>query len=816
MIRNYLTVALRHIFKNKLYAVINILGLTVGLSVYIFGSLLANYEKNHDVFYEKADRIFTAGSVFSPAARESIGIGEADGIYTAFGPLIESDAPEIEAVARSVRSEYLVSIDDNHYYETIRFVDPALTKIFDFNYLAGDENTLQDPSSVLITEDSAEKLFGDKNAAGRIFTLDHDVTLTVGAVIENLPPNTHFNSGIIYDADIGIVAPLAALNKADEFDLAGGYDSLSMGDLTYILAPEGKSIDWVQTRIDGVYDSHYIKKDPDKEFIVGLKVRPLKETNTILWDAIGMPILQSVQILAFLVLLVAIVNYTNLATAQSLSRAREVGLRKTMGAARSQLLVQFLIESLCIAAIAMLFALVVLEVAIPQFNTALDKGLEFNYLVTLPWILTTTFAVGLVAGAYPAYLITRSSPIDALHETSQSGTKGGVFRNLMLGLQFTVSIFMLAIVMIVYFQNKKVEDAGDMYPKSQIVTLQRLGLETIQARMDTLRNELLMIPGVQNVSYSSQLPYQQSTSQFGATRVLGDEDNAIMMMHMRIDGYFLDTYNIPLLAGRNLSTEISADTVKKGALDANILVNELTLKDLGFGAPDAALGQVFYDTATQEEDGREARAYTIVGVLPDQNIQGFHNQIKPMTFMMQPESMQFASVKVSGVPMHRVLSDIESTWNDLVPDYPIQTQFLDETFNEVFQVFDAMMKVLGGFALVALLLSLIGLFGLAAFMAQIRTREIGIRKVMGASIAQIVRLLVWQFSRPVLWSLLIALPLAYLASNTYLDFFADRIDTAAGIVFVAGVLGVIFSWVIVAMHAVRIARANPIVALRYE
>ncbi len=809
MLKNYLLIAWRQIVKNKLYASINILGLVTGLTVYVFGTLLVNYENSHDAFFSNAERVYTAGSLFSPKAQ--IGVTQNDGIYTALGPLIEADVESIEAVARTVGRELLVTVDENDYYERIRFTDAAFTRVFDLRYVEGDETALQDPSGILVSSETAEKLFGSGSVLGRTLQLDHDVTLRVTGVFEDLPPNSHFEASLIVEGNgLHFLAPLEGLNKAVEYDVAGNWNNLSSGDLTYMLYPAGTTLDQVQQDMDLIHDKHF--PEDMKEFIPGLKARSLIDANTVIWDMVGLPVLESVQILAILVLIVAIVNYTNLATAQSMGRAREVGLRKTMGAAQTQLLTQFLIESICIVSISMLFALVALELVVPLFNEASGKGLIIDYTATLPWLMVTTLVVGVISGAYPAYLITRATPINALRDSGPTGVKGGVFRSAMLGLQFTISIFMLAMVIVVYFQNQKVIESSHLYPRAQILTLQRLNIDTIRDRFDTLRNELLQVRGVEQVSYSSQVPYEQSNSSFGVTRTMGGEDE-FSLMSVDIDEHFTRTYNIDLLAGRALDSSLSADTLIEEASQVNVLINSLAVERLGYAGPEAAIGEVFYD----DPEERESRAYTIVGVLPAQNFQGFHNEIKPMLFMMDPRSYRVASIRVAaGTPMAGVLSDVEATWETLVPEYPIQTQFLNETFDDVFKIFNLTTQVLAGFAGIALLLSTIGLFGLAAFMAQSRTREIGIRKVMGANVVQIIRLLVWQFSKPVMWSLLVALPLAYFASDMYLNFFADRISAPAGIVAGSGVMAILFSWAIVAIHAVRIARANPIKALRYE
>ncbi len=808
MLKNYLIIAWRQLVKNKLYASINVLGLVVGLSIFLFSTLLVAYERSHDLFFENADRTFTVGSLFSPSA--NIGVNESDGIYTAFAPLIEAEVTGVQAIARTVGREFLISVQDAHYYQDIAFADPALLQILDFAYLEGDAGALEDPTGVMLTRDMALKLFGPGPALGRTMDLDHEHTLHVTAVIENLPPNTHLTGAMFGRQGFDVVAPLKALNSITGYDLEGNFNNLSSGNFTYLLMPEGTRKADLQPQLDGVFDRHF--PEQGRDVISGIKVRKLVEANNVLWDAVGMPILETVSVLGLLVLLVAIVNYTNLATAQSLGRSREIGLRKTMGASRSQLIIQFLVESLFVVLVSMVIAVALIELVLPVFNTATDKGLTLDHLGMLPWLLLTTIAVGLVAGSYPAYLITQAAPIDALRAGGASGGRGGLFRSLMLGLQFSITILMLAMVCVMVLQNKKIEDSAEIYPKSQIITLDRLGVDSIQTRLETLRNELERLPAVTGVSYVSQLPYEGSNSSFNASLEAGSEADDFLINQITVDEGFLETFEVPLLTGRFLGKENAADTITEGVMSANVVANELALERLGISSPSAALGTVFYE----RRGDSEPRALTIVGVTPDQNYQGFHNQIKPTVFRVNPKRFLYGAIRVENVAMGQALSDVERVWDEVIPDYPIQVAFLDDEFNETFQVYQGLSNVLAGFAGVALVLSLIGLFGLAAFMAAGRTKEIGVRKVMGASTVRIVRLLVWQFSRPVLWALLVALPLAYLAANTYLQFFADRITYTGPIVGMAGAGSVLLAWSIVAVHAYRVARENPVHALRYE
>lgn len=531
-----------------------------------------------------------------------------------------------------------------------------------------------------------------------------------------------------------------------------------------------------------------------------------------IWDSFGLPAISIIQLLGFLVLVVACVNYTNLATAQSLGRSREVGMRKTMGAGQWQLLTQFLTESLTIAAIAMLVAIAALELLIPLFNNAAHKILTLDYIATLPWLILTTLLVGLLAGSYPAYLITRASPIDALRDIARKGKKGSRFRSVMIAVQFAISVFMLAVVSVVYMQNQKTEESSHIFPRSEIYTLNRLNVDAIQDRLETLQIELKNLPNIENVAFSSQVPFEQNNSSTMVSPVAGDVASELSVHLMRMSPEFFATYDIPLLAGRLPSKGISNDERKEESEILNVVVNELALERLGLGSPEQALNKRFYDT--DEEDAM--REYVVIGVVPTQNILGLHNELKPFLYFYQPELFRVGSIRISGGNMITAVKAIEEVWKTVIPEYPIQGRFLDETFEEVYSIYRAMNLALTGFTLLALMLALIGLFGLAAFMAAQRTKEIGVRKVLGASSTQIARLLIWQFSKPVMWALVFALPAALFASNAYLGFFAERISLPLGTLALAGMVAILFAWGTVAIHALRISRANPILALRYE
>jgi putative ABC transport system permease protein len=372
---------------------------------------------------------------------------------------------------------------------------------------------------------------------------------------------------------------------------------------------------------------------------------------------------------------------------------------------------------------------------------------------------------------------------------------------------------MLALVAIVFMQNERVKESSYVFPRSEIYTLDRLDVESISGRLDTLRHELEALPNIDSVAFSSQVPYEQNNSSTLVTLQPGDEAGKFSLQFMSMSPEFLDAYDIRLLTGRPLSRDIANDRNSDEAEVVNVIVNEMMLEKLGIATPTEAINSRFYNIS--EERG-SLPEYVVVGVAPTQNITGLFNADKPWMYQWDPGNIRVASVRIRGGNMMGAVEQIEDVWDRVMPDYPMQGRFLDDTFNDVYNVLKFMNLALAGFAFIAFSLALIGLFGLAAFMATQRTKEIGVRKVLGANSFQIARLLVWQLSTPVLWALAIALPGAYFASSLYLNFFADRIQTTIPVLLAAGLVATLLAWGTVAGHAIRIARANPVLALRYE
>lgn len=817
MFGSTIKIALRSVFKNRLYAFINIIGLTLGLLVYSFAALLVSYEKNHDGMFDKREQIYTLASVLAPSSGEPIGIYP--DIATAYGPTLRQQTPEIEALARSVHliRQFTVSsgASTKNHYLGARFVDPDFSNIFNFDYIAGDGSVLSNPNNMMITRSSAIKLFGSTEVIGRTVYLEKNTKLSIGAVIEDLASDNHFDADLRPQYGLSLILPYTALRGISKHTEQGHYDNVSA--TTYILLPKNKNQAWLQQQAKQLYQDNTPSKD--REYTEALSARPLITFNTVVWDSIGFPVLASTQLLGLMILLIAAVNYTNLATAQNLGRGKEVGLRKTLGASRWQLFSQFLLESLSLALFSGLLALAALEILVPLYNALTTKVMVLDYLIVVPKLILLSTTLGLLAGVYPAYVISKLNPIESLLNKSQSRQGGSGFRSILIAAQFTLSIFMLGMVLVIYFQNEKVKEVSSGFDKDSTIVLERLDTEDIAEKQTSLKKELLVLPGVKGVSLSSSVPYLGGHFNREISRNPAKENSNIRIAYVSVDFDFMRNYSIPLLTGRGFKKTNSGDTFQAKRPLVHVVINRNAAENLGFKHPKQAVGHLFYQvaentTGNTEQDVRHH--YKIIGVMENSYFSGAHNAIHPMGFMIKPEAYRMASLHLQPENMSKSLIAVDKTWMALFPSYPIQRKSLDDYFRLFYRIPEGINKAVSGFAAIALSLALIGLFGLAAFMTRIRTKEIGIRKVLGASTGQIVRLLVWQISIPIMWSMMVAIPMVYFASSVYLDFFPERIGSVMPYITLATLIGLLSAWAIVSIHAVSIAKARPVQSLRYE
>lgn len=818
MLYNYWITALRNLKKRISSTFVQVLGLAVGLTVFVLVQVIAEYEENFDTFFAKSERIYTVYLHFTPES--GVGVKSSDGVFTALQPLLAVDIPEIEKSARMFGTEQLVKSGDEKFYESMRFVDPDFLDIFDLEFIHGNASSvLQDPTSVILSESMAGKYFGDANPLGEVITVETKHELQVTGVFRDLPPNSHFTTAFTTEGSFEMVASTGALSRINDVDLQGNWTSIHSDNLTYVLLPEGGTAQEFEERLRMIYDKYL--SDDLKEFTSGFGLRPLRNMNLLIWEATGIPAMAAIRVLGLIILLIACLNYMTLAAARGLSRLREVGLRKSIGASRGQLVFQFLVESVAIALFALIIAVVLVKLIVPVIGQQIGRPIAFQLFsspATLGGLLLLMLLTGLLAGGYPALVISRAKITDALRGESGRTGKRNVMRNILLVVQYTSSIVLAIAVIVTFAQNRKLQAGAFTYHRDHVVNVSRMSNSNIAPRYDVLRTEWQAIPTVEFVTISSQVPFQQRQSLVRVSPVSGDESRKVDMQRISIGEDFAETYDLDLLAGRHLSIEYGEDTYRLNEDNeyaqstVNAVVNMRTVTAFGYESPEDAVGKFFYEVGDDASDV----TYRIVGVTSNVNFLGFHHQIRPIAFFMPEEVPQVASIRVSTEDLPTTLSQIDAVWDRVLPDYPIEREFLDDGFNEIFTIFKGINTALVIFSIIGVSLAFVGLFGMTVFLTNGRTKEIGVRKVLGASVAGLIRMLTLQISRPVLIAVILAAPLAYFAMGAYLNFFTDRISLSLFFFLRIAVVVMIFAWLIVGVRAYRVSNTNPAEALRYE
>ncbi|MFC1542972.1 ABC transporter permease [Candidatus Neomarinimicrobiota bacterium] len=818
MFRHYCLTAIRILKKRLSSTIIQSIGLAIGLTVFMLVQVVAEYEENFDTFFTKSDRIYTAYIHINP--RTGLNMKSINGIYTAFQPVMSINVPEVEKSARLLGREHMVKSGDKKFFEALRYVDPDFLEIFDLEFIYGNaRGALPDPNSVILSESIARKYFGDANPLGKLITVENQHELQVTGIFADLPPNSHFTTSITSEGSFSMVATTGALNRIEGFDLQGSWRGVSSDNLTYILLAEGTDVARVEESLRSIYDQHL--NDQDKEFVDGFGLRPLQKMNLFLWESTGIPAMAAIRILGLIVLMIACLNYTTMAAARGLSRLREVGLRKSIGANRGQLVFQFLVESVFIALIALIIAVVLTKSAVPVIGRTISRPIVFQPLdnpATLGGLVFLMLLTGLFAGGYPAFVISRVKITDALRgETGRLG-KPNVMRNVLLVIQYTFSVVLVIAVIVTFAQNRKMQAGAFSYHRDHVVNVYRMSGSDIASHFDALRSGWQAIPNVEYVTISSQVPFEQRLAMSQVSPVSGDESRKIDLLRIDIGEDFADTYDLNLLAGRNLTVEYAEDSYRRNEDNeyaqsmVNAVINMSVVTAFGYESAEDAVGKFYYEVGDEATDV----TYRIVGVFEDVNFLGPHTQIRPTAFYMPEEVPQVASIRVSTENLPTTLNQIDAVWDRVLPDYPIDRGFLDDRFNEIYTIFQGINAALLAFAVIGVSLALIGLFGMTVFLTDGRTKEIGVRKVLGASVTSLIRMLTWQISRPVLIATIIAEPLAYFATITYLNFFTDRISLSLPFFLEIGLLVMIFPWLIVGIQAYKVSVANPAEVLRYE
>jgi putative ABC transport system permease protein len=826
---NYLTVGFRALTKNRTYAFINIFGLALGLAAALLLLLYVRYETTYDSWLPDAGRVFQV-QTFGTDPTTGADLSQ-QGVTRPVSDALAKDFPQIEAISKFEGDEPVL-LKDGQVIQAERgyAADPTFFDIIQLPFLQGDRRTaLRAANSVVLSRSEAIRLFGTPRALGRTLTQVRDGEkrdLRVTGVFRDLPRNSHmgftfvrrFNSGEEEDCSWGCVNGMSYVKLRPGVEVETihsqmpAWERRNVPDRDVGGSDIRASTDW---RLVNVRDVHL---GP-----AGNGDRPGNDRAT----------LTTFTIVAMLILGMAIVNFVNLATARAGQRAREVAVRKVLGARRTQLIGQFLGESMLLVALAMLIALALLELTLPAFSAYLGVDLGFDYLgeksLTVP-IVGLTLTVGLLGGLYPAFALSRYQPA-AILKANQSSTDAqgsGRLRSGLVIAQFAVSIGLIACTAIVYHQTLFARSADPGYQREGLLTIAGLNNLEVRRAREAFAREVAKVPGVTGVAASKIVPADGPT--FFTTVAAPGHSEPVKLGWYSVEPSFFGTMKIDTLAGRTLSPAfandkifIDIDNLAEAAIEPaaralasrgmNVVLNRSAARQLGFADPQTALGKQIGIPAFGEEIGPVPA--TIVGVVKDTRFRSVREQIEPIIFY-DDGFYRYLVARFEGADPAAVRAGVERAWRRLFPETPFEAGFADQQLADLYGADEARGETFAGFALLAIVIACLGLFGLAAFTAERRTKEIGIRKVFGATVADIVKLLAWQFSKPVVLANLIAWPVAWWVMRDWLNTFDARIALTPGPFLLAGALALVIAIGTIAGHAVRVARTNPIHALRYE
>jgi len=836
MWRNYVTVGLRALTKNKVYAFINIFGLSLGIAACLLILTFVRYEFSYDDWMPGAEDAYQLQDFYKPTEQ---GGEEYKLQVTSYvsGTALEKDFPQVEKRVY-ITAQGITFLHQGQAYRPERayFADGNIFDILRIPFVRGDAaHALDDPHALVLSESEARKYFADQDPIGKTLTVtsgDLREDYRVTGVFRDLPKNSHLRMSAVARFN-----PQSYFAKYPTFltswNSQGGYVYVRLKPGTDPAAITSQFPAWEKRNIpNDPADGGPVTNPGDHQDwrLTNIRDVHLGDAQNA-GQAIGSDrrTILTFAVVALMILGMACVNFTNLATARASQRAREVALRKVLGATRRQLIVQFIGESILVAGIATLIALALAELALPPLNAFLDAAMEIHYFgaegILLPVILLAIL-VGLAGGVYPALYLSRFQPARVLkaNKSAADAEGSGRLRNLLVIGQFAVSIGLIICTAIVYAQTiyARTMDAG--YKREGLIQVYGLAAPAAEAVAKTLLEEMRRVPGVTHVGRTS-IAVNPGNNSMTSARLPG-QTQFVQLGVYGIDPGVKDALGMKLLAGRNFSEAIAMDDsttpspvdieAEKAfvARGTNVIVSELAAKRLGFAAPQAAIGKPIQVGFTVPEAGGWVPA-TIVGVVSDTRYRSVRQPVQPIIYFYQTRGYHTLLVRHTG-DAQPVREKMEAIWKRLVPEIPFEARAVTEIVHNLYDRDETRAQLFGMFAILAVVIGCLGLFGLAAFTAERRTKEIGIRKVLGARTRDIVRLLVWQFSRPVLIANLIAWPVAWWVMRDWLNQFDVRMALGPTPFVLAGLLALLIAVATIGAHAFRVARTNPVHALRYE
>jgi putative ABC transport system permease protein len=797
MFKNYLKIALRNLLRHKGYSFINVAGLAVGITCCLLILLFVQDELSYDRYHEKADRIYrlivenqAEGKTFNNAISSAPMV-----------PALLRDYPEIESAARfyPVDASVLVSYGDKRFYEEHFFyADAAAFEVFTFPFIKGDPKTaLAEPYTVVLTEAMARKYFGVENPLGKILKLNMERDYLVTGVIQNVPKNSHLHFDF-----------LASFQSLESI-LGEALQSWTYNPFfSYLLLPR----DYAYRELDQKIAPLFEKNIGEQLQSLGWRLRPMLQPLTDvhlhpLGNEHGAPgdkrYVYIFSAIALFILVIACINFMNLATARSEMRAREVGMRKVLGSQQRQLVLQFIGESVFMALLATLIAAVLIELLLPAFNAIANRELAIDYRHNWPFVaglLALTLFVGVIAGSYPAFFLSAIKPVEVFKSRAATGWRSFLSRQALVVFQFGISIILMIGTAVVYSQLDYMRNNKLGYDQEQVVVVP-IKDSGLLAQRQIFKQALLQNAAISHVTYTSRYP---GIGTFGTVAQRPDRPD-VQVTDMKVlltDVDYIETLNITLLAGRSFSEEM--DT---GAARA-VILNQTAARALSWSAPAEAVGKIINALGN--------RSGIVIGVVKDFNFQTQHMRMQPLLLTPAPDRYAYAMMRIAAHDIGGTLEQIESAWAAFAPAWPFDYLFLDQNFDKQYRAEQRLGKIFGAFGGIAIFIACLGLFGLASFTAGRRTREIGIRKVLGATAPGVVQLLSREFVKLVLVANVIAWPVAYVVMNKWLQDFAYRIEMSWTVFAFAGGMALLIALLTVSTQAIKAALANPVEALRYE
>lgn len=789
MISNLFKTAFRHIRKHSGYSILNILGLTLGITSALFLIIYVSDEVSYDRYNEKADRIY----------RISSRITEPDDQFTwnvaqiPCGPQVVQDYPEVESFVRFInmpRGTYKYE-DKEFVEENFFYADSTLFDIFTYKVIKGDvKSAVRDPKKIVLTEKIAEKYFGDTDPIGKTLT-EGSNTYEVTGVIEDVPSNSHFR----FDA-------LAARNNLPKQIGSWG----NFGVFTYLLFPENMDVKAFEAKMQGMFDAHM-------KTIFG----PLKITIEYILEPITRIHLYSTNpgepeptgsityvyifgIVAVFLILIAAMNYMNLATARSSRRAREVGLRKVVGSRRAPLIAQFLSESVVLTLISLVLSIILLIALLPKFNVFAGKSFDLSILGSpslLLSVLSVIIVAGIFGGSYPAFFLSRFSPVTVLKGEITQGSAGSMFRKILVVIQFTVSVIMIICTLVVFKQLNYLKKKDQGFNQENVLALQ-LNQGMIR-KYPVLKQMLLENREIRFVT-STNTPIGEGS---GKVIFNVETDQGMIQRGVNfavVDHDFVDALGIKITKGRDFQQDMPSDTL------IGVVVNETFVNRMGWSEPIGKRAEL--------GDGTNLKA-RVIGVMADYHQTGMYNEIESLLLIYR-ERNNVIYIKLSGNNMEQTLSYIENKWKEVFPDQPYSYTFLSERFNRQFEADEKRGLIFTLFTILAILIACLGLFGLASYMVEQRTKEIGIRKVFGADEGIIVRLISKDFLILIGISVVIAVPVAYLIMGNWLENYVYRTNIGAGLLLLASAITVALTFLTISYKAYQASVLNPASSIKIE